>query len=91
MKKILNITTVYILCCIGLIMIFTGLLLEINNLNKQVKEHSEFINVQGNQINKCNAENSSLYKNYLELEEKNMVLEAKNKIYEKESETKGNN
>lgn len=72
-------------------MIFTGLLLEINNLNKQVKEQSEFINVQGNQINKCNAENSSLYKNYLELEEKNMVLEAKNKIYEKESETKGNN
>ena len=65
--------------------------LEINNLNKQVKEQSEFINVQGNQINKCNAENSSLYNNYLELEEKNMVLEAKNKIYEKESETKGNN
>ena len=91
MKKILNITTVYILSCIGLIMIFTGLLLEINNLNKQVKEQSEFINVQGNQINKCNAENSSLYKNYLELAEKNMVLEAKNKIYEKESETKGNN
>lgn len=91
MKKILNITTVYILSCIGLIMIFTALLLEINNLNKQVKEQSEFINIQGNQINKCNAENSSLYKNYLELEEKNMVLEAKNKIYDKESETKGNN
>ena len=74
MKKIINVNTGYVLFCIGLIMIFTGLLLEINNLNKQVKEQSEFINVQGNQINKCNAENSSLYKNYLELEEKNKVL-----------------
>jgi len=91
MKKILCVKTGYILLCISLIMIFTGLLLEINNLNNQVKELSEFVNIQGNQINKCNAENSSLYKNYLELEEKNMVLEAKNKIYEKESETKGNN
>ena len=72
-------------------MIYTGLLLEINNLNNQISELRDFVDIQGKQINKCNAENSSLYKNYIELEEKNMILEAQKKKYEKESEVKKNN
>ena len=72
-------------------MIYTGLLLKINNLNNQISELRDFVDIQGKQINKCNAENSSLYKNYIELEEKNMILEAQKKKYEKESEVKKNN
>ena len=84
MKRILNVKTAYTLFFLGLIMIYTGLLLKINNLNNQISELRDFVDIQGKQINKCNAENSSLYKNYIELEEKNMILEAQKKKYEKE-------
>lgn len=91
MKKFINIQTGYTAICIGLIIMFISLFMRIDELENQNNKLSSLVEAQGTQIIQCNEELNSIYGRYLELEEKNMVLEAKNKIYEKKSETKENN
>lgn len=70
MKKYLNLTTGYILFLLGLSIIFFSLGLTIKNLDKENDELKDFIEVQAEQINRCNSEQNVLYESYLKLEEK---------------------
>ncbi len=68
-----------IIANIGVILIVIGLIIQIKDLRQENKEQQELLDVVSTQLIQCNEEESGLYGAYLELEEKNMVLEAENK------------
>lgn len=91
MKKILNKKIGNSLILLGLVIMITSLFIRINELNNKNEELTRLVEVQGTQIIQCNEELNSIYGKYLELEEKNMVLEAIKKSYEKKSEIENDN
>lgn len=68
-----------VLINIGVLIMVIGLLLHIGELRQENRQQQELLDVVSTQLIQCNEEESGLYGAYLELEEKNMVLEAENK------------
>lgn len=64
---------VNILISVGIILIFIGMCLELDKLIKDNEKKQELIDIQAEQIIQCNEEENTLYREYLKLEEENMV------------------
>ena len=54
----------YILFVLGLLLIFTGLILQIHNDKEIIKEKDAQIDNLAKEVNKLNAENQALWDNY---------------------------